>query len=141
MIDEKLFTLINRLRNYLMRELDSIFRDYKLTSSQFMVLDVLHRHGSLCIKEIQDMILGTNGNVPLVIKNLERDGYISRCKDHCDARCSIISLTEQGSKIINEVCPLQKNKLKSLLQDLDKNLKDKLLADLLDVEQSIVKNK
>ena len=52
-----------------------------LTISQFGVLEVLYNKGDLRICEIIEKILTTSGNITVVIKNLEKEGFIKKNPD------------------------------------------------------------
>lgn len=57
-----------------------------LTSSQFAVLEALYNKGDLKICEIIEKILTTSGNITVVIKNLEKEEFISKYPDPEDKR-------------------------------------------------------
>ena len=76
-----------------------------LTSAQFGVLDALYNKGDLRICELIEKILTTSGNITVVIKNLEKDGFIQRKPDPEDRRSCIITITDKGRKVIEEVFP------------------------------------
>ncbi|WP_156299060.1 MarR family winged helix-turn-helix transcriptional regulator [Streptobacillus canis] len=126
--EEKLLIAVSRLRNLMHRELEVVFRMYGLTTTQFSVLEVLKHKGSKSVGEIQKLVLGTNGNIPLVIKNLERDELIIREKPENDKRISIISLSPKGKEIVQVVYLQQKEKL----EDLFSNFSDEELKTLTD---------
>lgn len=135
--EEKLLILISRVRNIIFRELEKVFRKNGLTMTQFAILEVLLHKGPKCVGEIQELILGTNGNVPLVIKNLERDGKIKRVKDEKDGRISIIHLTKSGEECINKVYLEEQKKLKKILKDVSIEKIDKITTDLFDIYEKI----
>lgn len=76
-----------------------------LTISQFGVLEVLYNKGDLRIGEIMEKMLTTSGNITVVIKNLEKDGFIKKISDPSDKRSTIISITDKGIKVIEEILP------------------------------------
>lgn len=76
-----------------------------LTISQFGVLEVLYNKGDLRIFEIMEKILTTSGNITVVVKNLEKDGLIRKIPDPLDKRSTIISITDKGIKVIEEILP------------------------------------
>jgi len=80
-------------------------RKYNLTSMQFGVMEVLYSKGDLRISDLIDKMLSTSGNMTVVIKNMERDGYINRMSDPADKRSSIISLTDKGRSLIEKILP------------------------------------
>lgn len=136
-IDEKLLIAISRIRNLLFRDLEIIFRENSLTGTQFAVLEVLMNKGSLSVGEIQKYVLGTSGNIPLVVKNLERDDLVFREKFQNDARVTIISLTENGKNLIEKVYPLQRDRLKTLFEGIDNENKNSVLKELFNIYNSL----
>ncbi|MGT2930442.1 MarR family winged helix-turn-helix transcriptional regulator [Streptococcus dentasini] len=81
------------------------FRDFDLTPAQFSVLDVLYSKGSMRIGELVSSILTTSGNMTIVIKNMEKSGWIRREASKRDGRAYIIHLTKKGRRIIERALP------------------------------------
>lgn len=76
-----------------------------LTAAQFGVLEALYSKGDLRIHELIEKILTTSGNITVVIKNLEKDGLIIKKSDVRDKRSCIISLTDKGKEVIENILP------------------------------------
>ena len=101
-----------------------IIKQSGLTIAQFAVLEALYNKGDLKICEIIERILTTSGNITVVIKNLEKDGLIKKKPDPNDKRSCIISLTEEGKKIIEDILPNHIKNIKEIfevLTDEEKN--------------------
>ena len=86
------------------REYQTI-KESGLTVAQFGVLEALYNKGDMKICEIIDSILTTSGNITVVIKNLEKDGYIQRHFDPTDKRAAVISITGKGVQLIEQMLP------------------------------------
>ena len=86
------------------KELETIKKS-GLTTAQFGVLEALYNKGDLRIYEIIEKILTTSGNITVVIKNLEKDGLVKKNLDPKDKRSTIISITDEGKKIIEDILP------------------------------------
>lgn len=112
------------------RSLNSRLAEYGLTTAQFGVLETLYHKGDQRISEIIEKTLSTSGNMTVVIKNLEKLGYILRSKDPNDGRASIISLTKDGYDIISEIFPQHLLELREVFKNLDEDEKE-LLSGLL----------
>lgn len=86
-------------------------REYKtikqggLTVSQFAVLEVLYHKGDLRISEIIDKILSTGGNMTVVIDNLVKEDLVMRYSDPDDRRVNLISITDKGRNLMDEIFP------------------------------------
>lgn len=91
---------------------------HNLTFNQFKVLEVLYHLGDLNISSITKLTMSTPGNITVVVKNLKRDEWITSIKDPNDSRASILSITQKGKDIIEEVFPNHANNLTKALEVL-----------------------
>ena len=78
---------------------------YDLTFNQFKVLEVLYHRGDLNIGSITKLTMSTPGNITVVVKNLKRDDWITSIKDPNDNRASILTITQKGKDVIENVFP------------------------------------
>ncbi|HEY3281234.1 MAG TPA: MarR family transcriptional regulator [Armatimonadota bacterium] len=76
-----------------------------LTFSQFGALEALLHLGPLCQKELGAKLLKTGGNITLVVDNLEKRGLVRRERQADDRRYIIVSLTDEGRRLIRELFP------------------------------------
>lgn len=81
------------------------FRDFDLTPAQFSVLDVLQAKGPMRIGDLIASILSTSGNMTIVIKNMEKNGWVKRTVSKKDHRAYIISITGAGRQLIEKALP------------------------------------
>ena len=91
---------------------------HNLTFNQFKVLEVLYHLGDLNIGSITKLTMSTPGNITVVVKNLKRDEWITSIKDLNDSRASILSITQKGKDIVEEVFPNHANNLTKSLEVL-----------------------
>lgn len=108
---------------------------HNLTFNQFKVLEVLYHRGVLNIGSITKLTMGTSGNTTVVVKNLIRDEWITSIKDPNDNRASILSITQKGIEIIEQVFP---NHAKNLTLSLEV-LSDEELDTLYDLLNKVYK--
>jgi MarR family 2-MHQ and catechol resistance regulon transcriptional repressor len=80
--------------------------NYGLTDSQFAVLEALYHLGTLSQVELAQKLLKSTGNMTLVLKNLEKLGYVCRERNSEDQRYMNVSLTEAGRQMTARVLPL-----------------------------------
>lgn len=104
-IELKILIGLHRNVRSLDKRTSDIAAKYKLTFSQFMVLEALYSKGDMSVGEVRDYILSSVGTIPLVVKNLEKMELIKRRTDEKDKRISILHLTDKGKEIIQEVAP------------------------------------
>ena len=127
---DKLKILIGLHKN--VKELDrrtlDIARSYGLSFSQFMVLEALYSKGNLSIGEVREAILSSVGTISLVVKNLEKMGYVKRKADENDKRVSILSLTDEGRAVIEKVIPENEAMIYAYMKDLSEEETATLLS-------------
>ena len=78
-----------------------------LTVTQFGVLETLYHLGPLCQNEIGMKLLKSNGNISLVLENLEKTSLVQRERNPQDRRMVMVSLTKKGRELISRVFPKQ----------------------------------
>lgn len=83
----------------------SSFRNHGITHTQFGVLDWLYSKGEQRISQLLTGLLATSGNMTVVLKNMEKKGWIYRRPCPEDKRASLIGLTEPGRALIAEALP------------------------------------
>lgn len=101
----KLYTKLMRATSSVTEKLHRHLLDYKLSFSQFGVIEALYHLGPLCQKDIGDKILKTSGNITLVIDNLEKRELVKREKDPDDRRRMTVRLTASGQKLVEKIFP------------------------------------
>ena len=101
----KLYTQLMRATNAVTEKLHRHLLDYKLSTSQFGVIEALYHLGPLCQKDIGDKILKTSGNITLVIDNLEKRKLVKREKDPDDRRRMTVRLTASGQELVEKIFP------------------------------------
>lgn len=103
--DNYLLIRMHRIMNEIDRETAHIAAKYHLTLSQFGVLEALYHVGDLTVGEVKEKILSSDGTIPVVVKNLEKQELLYRKQDPADKRRSILSLTEKGRELIRKAYP------------------------------------
>ncbi|MEI8088224.1 MAG: MarR family transcriptional regulator [Opitutaceae bacterium] len=76
-----------------------------LTLTQFGALEALYHLGPLFQSELASKLLKSGGNLTLVVKNLERDGFVSRTRETGDRRFIKVELTSKGRRFIGTLFP------------------------------------
>lgn len=103
------------------------FKQDDLTPTQFSVLDVLYSKGPMKIAELIDSILATSGNMTVVIRNMEKKGWIARhtCPD--DKRAYLVTLTDAGRQVIERALPLHIEKIQDIFSVLTEEEQKELI--------------
>jgi MarR family 2-MHQ and catechol resistance regulon transcriptional repressor len=121
--------IIGLYRSYfrIHRSTQKLIASYNITMPQFGVMEALYHLGDMNIGDIIDKTLSTSGNMTVVIKNLEKEGWIIRHTDPVDKRAYLVQITEKGKELIETIFPEHLNDLEGLLNNLDIEEKEQLI--------------
>lgn len=117
------------------------FREFGLTPTQFGVLDVLFaKGGAMKIGELIDSMLATSGNMTVVIKNMEKNGWVTRMTCPTDKRAFLVTLTEAGRDLIQKALPAHIVAVEETFSVLTEEEQEQLIELLKKFKNSQVKN-
>lgn len=117
------------------------FREFGLTPTQFGVLDVLFaKEGAMKIGELIDSMLATSGNMTVVIKNMEKNGWVTRTTCPTDKRAYLVTLTEAGRDLIQKALPAHIVAVEETFSVLTEEEQEQLIELLKKFKNSQVKN-
>lgn len=117
------------------------FREFGLTPTQFGVLDVLFaKGGAMKIGELIDSMLATSGNMTVVIKNMEKNGWVTRTTCPTDKRAYLVTLTEAGRDLIQKALPAHIVVVEETFSVLTEEEQEQLIELLKKFKNSQVKN-
>lgn len=94
-----------------------------ITPAQFTALEALYHKGEMTIQQIIDAVLGTSGNMTVVIRNLEQRGLVQRFANPIDKRSFLIGITDVGRKLMDTVFPLHMELLGEALSTISEEEK------------------
>ena len=97
------FEALSRIFLNVKRARQGSIRPHGVTLKQFHVLGELDRVGDLNPSRIADLIYADRPTAAVVIRNMERKGWIERRVDPEDARRFIVSLSAQGRSKLDTV--------------------------------------
>ena len=115
-VDLKTMIVFHKAERLIRASEAHIFKKHQLTPTQFSVLETLYSKGDLRIQDLIDSILATSGNMTVVIRNMVRDGWITRETDPEDRRAYVVSITDAGRKKIEEALPDHIKNIQRLMQ-------------------------
>ena len=127
LLDLKTIIVLHKAERTIRNLEAQIFKKHNLTPTQFSVLETLYSKGELRIQDLIDSMLATSGNMTVVIKNMERDGWISRSCDPNDRRSFLIQRTDQGEKQIEAVLPEHIANIRHMTALLSQNDQEELV--------------
>lgn len=126
-VELKILIGMHRTVNKIDSKTIKIVKKYGLSLGQFAVLEALYHKGEMTVGQVQEKILSSSGTIPVIIKNLEKHGYVTHKQDQCDKRKCILQITEQGVEILKQVFPENKEMIISAFNKLSDKEKDELL--------------
>lgn len=100
---------------------------YGLTPAQFGVLEPLYSLGGMNIASLMEKNLATPGNMTVIVRNLVRDGLISKKPDPSDGRSSIITLTEKGRTLMDKLMPEHLQNIENIFSVLTEDDREELI--------------
>lgn len=112
------------------------YKEFELTPTQFAVLDVLYAKGTLKIGELINSMLATSGNMTVVIKNMEKKGWVERIMCPNDKRSFLVSLTEEGERVIKKALPKHIERVEETFSVLTETEQEELIRLLKKFKQS-----
>lgn len=101
----KVNVIFRKAQMTLDRQVAASFKEHGVTQTQFGVLDRLYSRGEQRIADLLEGLLATSGNMTVVLKNMEKKGWISRKTCPTDKRASLITLTAKGREVLEAILP------------------------------------
>lgn len=95
------------------------FKPIGLTYTQYIVLLVLWEKDGVSVGELGKKLYLDNGTLTPLLKKMQEKGYLVRQRSHEDERIVLVTLTEKGSQLREEVkdIPAKINKALDLTAD------------------------
>lgn len=126
-VELKILIGMHRVINKIDGRTIKIVKEYGLSLGQFAVLEALYHKGDMTVGHVQEKILSSSGTIPVIIKNLEKNGYVTHKQDECDKRKCILHITDKGISLIKQVFPENKKMILEAMNTLSDNEKEELL--------------
>lgn len=126
-IELKIFIGMSRALNKINRATNKVYTKYGLTSGQFAVLEALYHKRELSVGEVQDKILSTSGTIPVIVKNLEKEGFLQKSNDESDKRRFILQITQKGKELMDIIYPENEDIIISMINVWNKEEQEVIL--------------
>lgn len=127
------YIVISRLKNEIDAKSNKLVKEYGLSLPQFAVMEALYHKKDMSVGQVREKILSSSGTMPVIIRNLKKKSYLISYKDKEDKRREILSLTNEGKKLIEEIFPKNKKIIEKSFENLSRDeIKDfvKILKNL-----------
>lgn len=126
-VELKIFIGMSRALNKINRATNKVYTKYGLTSGQFAVLEALYHKGDLSVGEVQEKVLTTSGTIPVIVRNLEKEGLLEKTTDEKDKRRFILHITEKGRDLMDLAYPENEKVIISMMDIWTKEEQDQIL--------------
>ena len=119
---------IKKANNKILKQESEIVKKYGLTPLQYGVLECLYIKGDMCISQLIERLISTSGTMTVVIRNLEKMGYIVRESNLDDRRSCMIIMTKEGKKLVKKILPKRQEQVRDFADTLNELEKRELLG-------------
>ena len=120
------FSRLSKTANVTSTEVHKHLAKHKLTTSQFGVLEALHKLGPMYQRDLAREIVKTTGNITTVIDNLEKNDLVRREREAKDRRYFMVVLTTKGEKLIKKIYPVHARQIEAVMKRLTKAEQERL---------------
>ncbi len=124
----KLFVVLSKAYNAVMRHAVKDMKRHGLSPSEFMVLEVLYSKGRVPLQQIGEKILVTSGSVTYNIDKLEKKGLLKRIPCEDDRRVIYAELTPAGGELFDRIFPGHRSLVHSVMSGLSQSEKQEAAA-------------
>jgi DNA-binding MarR family transcriptional regulator len=90
--------------------------------TQFIVLDLLARHGSLRVGELAARIPCPQPTATITVAGLQTAGLVTRESDPADGRAARVLITEDGRRTLHSAAQREAEALAALLSTVDQEI-------------------
>lgn len=121
----RVLTILLRASGSVINMLKKDMSTYGVNPTEFTVLEVLYSLGEQPIQIIGNKVLLASSSITYVIDQLEKKGMVERIQSEEDRRVTLVSLTEKGEDLMEDVFPQHSDIIDRLFKDLsDKELSE-----------------
>jgi MarR family 2-MHQ and catechol resistance regulon transcriptional repressor len=112
----KLFVVLSKAYRTVMERAIKDMKQYGLSPSEFMVLELLFTKGRIPLQQIGEKILITSGSITYNMDKLEKKQFLKRvpCKE--DRRVIYAEITEAGNEFFSRIFPQHAATIHSLIK-------------------------
>lgn len=114
----RVLTILLRASGSVTNMLKKDMSTYGVNPTEFTVLEVLYSLGEQPIQIIGNKVLLASSSITYVIDQLEKKGMVERVQSQQDRRVTLVSLTEKGHGLMEDVFPQHSEIIDRLFKDL-----------------------
>jgi len=114
----KLFVVLSKAYKTLMDKATKDMKQYGLSASEFMILEVVSTKRSIPIQQIGEKLLATSGGMTYNIDKLEQKGLLKRVPSGEDRRIINVEATVEGDALFGRIFPEHAEVIHSIVHGL-----------------------
>src|SRR4051794_15868088 len=118
LISLKLFVVLSKAYKTIMDRALKDMKQYGLSASEFMILEVMYTKRKIPIQQIGEKILVTSGSMTYNIDKLEQKGLLRRVPSAEDRRIVFVEVTPEGDALFGRIFPDHAGVIHRLLHGL-----------------------
>lgn len=88
--------------------------DRQVTKFELLTLILIDRHGQIIMSQMSDFLSVPMSTATGIMDRLVKKGLVQRTRDESDRRTVVITLTEEGQRLINQI----KNRLSGYIRKI-----------------------
>jgi len=123
----KTFVVLSKTYKKLMDRAVKDMKQYDLSPSEFMILDLLYAKGKYPLQQIGGKILVTSGSITYNIDKLEKKGLLKRVNCEDDRRVTYAEITTAGQELFEHIFPSHAELIHSLVDVLPMDEKKEII--------------
>ncbi|WP_046214539.1 MarR family winged helix-turn-helix transcriptional regulator [Paenibacillus wulumuqiensis] len=101
----KLLVVLSKAYKAISEQAVKDVKQYGLSPSEFMILEVLYAKGKVPLQQIGSKILVTSGSITYNIDKLEKKGLLKRIPSSEDRRVIYAEITHEGNELFKYIFP------------------------------------
>ena len=119
------------------KKLTAEFYKMKITTPQFVILEILHREGGARMTDLARLINVSTAAITGIVDRLVRDGYVERASDPSDRRIIKVGLTAKGDRAVKNIIDQRKHIFSNIFGVLSGEEREKYLEILVSVRDRL----
>jgi MarR family 2-MHQ and catechol resistance regulon transcriptional repressor len=115
----KLFVVLSKAYRVIMDQAVKDMKQYGVSSTEFMIMELLYHKGRFPLQQIGDKVLITSGSITYNIDKLEKKGLLKRVPYPEDRRVTYAEITPAGQEWFGSIFPGHVEAIEASMQGLD----------------------
>ena len=134
---DKVSGLMPVLSREFLKHQSSDFYKTRITMPQFVVLDLLNKHGEPMMSDLARYLNVTTAAITGIVDRLVRDGYIVRVSDPEDRRIVKVKLTAKGDNVVHRSIEHRKKTMMNIFGMISEKEREEYLKILMHIHDHI----